>query len=332
MEKHDKDLVNVRVAVVKNRAHTEWINIEDIVPNPLNPRKDDSIKTEELQSIIKKQGWEMPITCYKKGNIYVVLSGHRRLYAAKQAKIRQIPVFIVEAPKTMQDEIERIASAQLAQEDWSSLEWARFTYERWLAWGRPGMKKFSEEIGLNRRTVESYVRVLDYFPMSEIEGGLIRKELAMRSLYDVVMWIFKLKTLHHSLIENLSEDMIRRLMLEKLVNKKISLEGLRKKDFLEKVKTADLKRFLTDKNMHLEELMMEYEFNVKEKTFHAQTVSVGLARKAVKNFNPKNANEAKRAFDTLRELEQSLKLQVDYIKRKYPSVAKKDDLFDWDKK
>jgi ParB family transcriptional regulator, chromosome partitioning protein len=332
METNDKTISNVRVAVVSNRAHTEWINVEDIVPNPLNPRKDDSVKTEELQHIIKKRGWEMPITCYKKGNIYVVLSGHRRLYAARAAKIRQMPVFIVEAPKTHQEEVERIASAQLASEDWTSLEWSRFTYERWLAWGKPGMKDFSKEINLPVKTCESYIRVMEFFPLSEIESGLSQKIYSMRGLYDLVYWSKRLKAKFPKLVEYMSEDMIRRIMLEKVANKKASSESLRKKEFLEKVKESDIKRFLTSKELHLEELMAEYEFNVKERSFHAQTVSIGHARKAVKNFSPKNTEEAKKAYALLKSVEESLKLQIGYIERKYPSVDMKNDLFDWEKK
>jgi ParB/RepB/Spo0J family partition protein len=334
MEKHDKVLNNVRVAVVNNRAHTEWINVEDIVPNPLNPRKDDSVKTEELQNIIKKRGWEMPITCYKKGNVYVVLSGHRRLYAARAAepRIKQMPVFIVEAPKTHAEEMERIASAQLAQEDWSALEWGRFCYERWVAWGRPAIKSFAKEINLAHRTVESYIKVLDYFPLHEIESGINQKVYNMGVLLDLVHWIKKVKTVHPDIVKKLSEDLIRRLLLDKLANKKLSRESIRKMEFVLKVKEKDLQRFLTTKELHLEELMAEYEFNVKEKSFHAQSISMGYARKAVKNFTPKNAEEAKKAYALLKSIEESAKLQLGYIQRKYPSVETKENLFDWEKK
>lgn len=315
-----------------HRAHTEWVNTSDIIPNPLNPRKDDAVKSDELQQVIKKRGWEMPITAYKKGSMYVVLSGHRRLYAAKQAKIKQIPVFVVEAPKTHQEEVERIASAQLAQEDWTALEWAKFTYERWLAWGRPTVNSFAQELRLPRKTMESYIRVLDYFPMYEIESGLNQKKLSISVLYDLVLWIRKVKETHPLLEEALTEDMIRRVSLEKLMNKKFSREAMRKKDFLSKVSDEDLKLLFTEKDMNLEELMVKYEYDVKERTFHAQLVSMGFARKSVKNINPKNAEEAKKAYDVLKEIEESLKNQLGHLQRKYPSVETRNDLFDWEKK
>lgn len=333
MTQPKESIQNIRVAVVKNtRAHSEWVDINSVVPNPLNPRKDDSVKTEELQGIIRSKGWEMPLTVYKKGNIYVLLSGHRRLYAARKAGVKDIPVFVVEAPKTHQEEVERIASAQLAQENWTALEWGRFTYERWLAWGRPGLKKFSKDIGISERTVESYIRVLDYFPMHEIEAGINQKLYSLSFLLDVVYWIKKLKEIKPSLMEDMTEDMIRRMMVDKLANKKVSKESLRKRHFIEKVKDNDLKRFLLDKELHLEELMAEYEFDVKEKSFHGQLVSMGYARKSVKNLNPKNKEEAKKAFETLKEIQESLTAQAQYLERKYPDVIEKEDQFTWGKR
>lgn len=325
---------NLRVGTVKtqsNRAYTEWVNIDEIIPNPLNPRKDDGVKTEELQSIIKKRGWEIPLTVYRKGKMYVVLSGHRRLFAARAAKnIRQIPVFIVDAPKTHQEEVDRIASAQLAQVDWTALEWGKFTYERWLAWGKPGMKKFSEEIKIPQRTALSYITVLDFFPLEEIESGLNTHQYHMSYLYDLVNWIKKVSALHRSVMDALTEDLIRRVMLDKVANRKASREALRKKDFLERVTDQDLQRFFVDKSLDLEEIMAQYHLDVSERSFHGQMVSMGVAKRSIKILAPKNEEEAKKVLENLKSIEESLKIQLKNIERKYPDINKKDALFDWE--
>lgn len=317
---------SVRVGV--QRSQVIWVPIDEIVPNNLNPRKDDSVKSGELQDILK-QGWEMPITCYKKGGIYVVLSGHRRLFAARKMKVRELPVFVVDAPKTHQEEVRRIANAQLAQVDWTPLEWGRFVYERWLAWGKPGITSFAKELKLPSRTVESYVRVLEYFPMNEIEFGIINKQFSMSYLYDLALWIKKVSGIHPELIRKMTEEMVRRLMLEKIILKKVSKESLRKKEFLEKVSEGDLKGFFVDREKHLEDLMADYEFNIKERTFHASLVSMGHARKAVKTIIPKNEQEAKKTLEVLRGIEESLKAQYEFLERKFPDVVKKDDIFEW---
>ncbi|MGM1022643.1 MAG: hypothetical protein ACQEXV_19515 [Bacillota bacterium] len=52
-----------------------WAKINDVVPNPRNPRRDLSVKSEEMQQIIKNKGWETGITCYEKDSKYIILSG-----------------------------------------------------------------------------------------------------------------------------------------------------------------------------------------------------------------------------------------------------------------
>lgn len=66
-------------------------DIKDVIPNPLNPRTNNAIKTDEMQRVIKEKGWEVPITCYQRGEQYIILSGHRRWEAAKNYHIRRYP-------------------------------------------------------------------------------------------------------------------------------------------------------------------------------------------------------------------------------------------------
>lgn len=329
-------LQNVRLGVVRNepvnqnRAYTTWVSINDVVPNPLNPRKNDAVRTDELQQILR-EGWEQPLTAYKKGGVYVLLSGHRRLYAARQlGNIKELPIFVVDPPKDFQEEVERIAKAQLASEDWTALEWSRFTYERWLAWGRPGLPGFAKQMKMNLRTVEGYIRVMDFFPMEEIEAGLNQETLSISALLDCYFWIKKVTNVHPDLVEKLTLEMIRRVMVDKLINKKTSREGLRKRNFVELAKPKDLQRYFLDKGMHLEELMAEYEIDVNEKSFHSSLVSMGKAKKAVKRMQPKNSEEAKKALEVLREMETALKEQLQYMERQYPDLMK-EDLWKWNK-
>lgn len=312
-----------------NRANVEWVDINEILPNPLNPRKNDAVQAEDLIQIIKKRGWEEPVVCYKRGKMYVLLAGHRRLFAARQAKVKQLPAYVVEAPKSHQEEIERIASLQSGRVDWSTFEWASFTFERWIAWGKPGLKKFAKEINLPYRNVEEYVTVLNYFPNEEIETGLKSGSLNVSFLLTLAIWIKQLNAVHHELIETLSEDIIRRTMLNKFLQKKVTRDELRKKKFLETVKTNDLKEFFLNTQMSMEELMTKYEFDVHEKTFSGKIIAVGFAKKNIKTMNPKNQLEAEKAFNHLRELQETLENQLKNIQNKYPDVVKKDNLFDW---
>ncbi|MFP7486516.1 ParB N-terminal domain-containing protein [Priestia filamentosa] len=69
---------------VKNKQvnHSEVIGgpINQVIPNLMSPRKDNSVKTEHMQEVIKKRGGEEQLVVYKQGkSTYVLLAGHRRL-------------------------------------------------------------------------------------------------------------------------------------------------------------------------------------------------------------------------------------------------------------
>lgn len=44
-------------------AYLSWVNIDLVIPNPMNPRRDQSIETEQMQGILKSKGWAEAITC-----------------------------------------------------------------------------------------------------------------------------------------------------------------------------------------------------------------------------------------------------------------------------
>lgn len=310
-----------------NRANVEWVRLTEVLPNPLNPRKDDSVQTELMQQIIKSKGWEEPLTVYKKGRTYVLLSGHRRYYAATQAGIKQIPVFVVEAPKSHQDEIERIASLQSGRVDWTPLEWARFTYERWIAWGQPHPTSFAKKINLDRRQVANYIEILSFFPLDEIQGGLKTKRYTLSALKDLCSWIKAVIKCHPNLVEELSEDIVRRVMLDKLENKLVSAETLRRVEFVGYISSEYLRRFLLDKDLNLEQCMENVQYDIKAKSFHGSLVSMGWAKKNVKTVMPKTEEQAIKSVEVLAELKRQIEQQLLDIEKKFPDSTIQDRLF-----
>jgi ParB family transcriptional regulator, chromosome partitioning protein len=305
------------------RPEVQWVPINSVIPNPLNPRKNDAIKTEEMQEIILNKGWEIPLTVYKKGAIFVVLSGHRRLYAAKQTRsIKEIPVYIVEQPENHQEEVERIASLQRGQVDWSPYEWAKFTYERWLAWGKPGMKEFSKKITIPERTVSDYIQVFQYFPRHEIEDGLETKRFSMSTLSTFVEFMRKLKSKKSVLVESMTEELIRQTMLAKMEKKLASRDALRRSsaELLEQVSDDDFVEFLTTSNMGLQDLLDKYAIPLKPaKTLHGRLVSIGIATKSIKDTDiPYTQGEQERLLKALEDIQNTVKKKITEIKKVMP--------------
>lgn len=312
--------------MTNNRANVEWVSITDILPNPLNPRKNDAIKTEEMQAIIKKRGWEIPLTVYKKGKMYVVLAGHRRLYAARTAKIKELPVFVVSAPSTHQEEIERIASLQSGQVDWTPFEWARFTYERWIAWGQPGITKFAKDINLKVSTVENYISVLNYYPMHEIEAGLKGGYLSITTLRALVDWLRALEKHHPDMVSALTIDMIRKAMIDKATSRTLNREVLRRLDFIAKADDELLKEFIFSKEMTLEAAMLRIDLDIKKKSFHGTLVSLGMLRKNVTKIEIKSKDQAQALYNMLEEIKLSVGEKMRHVESQYPEIRKEQEL------
>ena len=72
------------------------VKINDIKPNPDQPRRDfDKKSLEELSISIKNKGVITPITLRKSGKHYEIVAGERRWRAAKKANLKSIPAYVI---------------------------------------------------------------------------------------------------------------------------------------------------------------------------------------------------------------------------------------------
>jgi len=85
--------------VVVDEANKSLLKTKDIKDNPFQPRiemKEESL--QELANSIKSEGQLQPIIVQKHKNKYIVIAGHRRLYAHKLINKETIWASIVDAP------------------------------------------------------------------------------------------------------------------------------------------------------------------------------------------------------------------------------------------
>ena len=85
--------------VVIDEANRSLIKTKDIKDNPFQPRiemKEESL--QELANSIKSEGQLQPIIVQKHKNKYIVIAGHRRLYAHKLINKETIWASVVNAP------------------------------------------------------------------------------------------------------------------------------------------------------------------------------------------------------------------------------------------
>ncbi len=150
------------------------IPVEKIEPNPDQPRKEffeDSIA--ELAESIEKQGIIQPLTIRKvKQDVFQVISGERRLKAAKKAGLKTVPAYVRFAND--HEMIQMALVENIQREDLNPMEIA-VTFKRLIEECDLTQESLSTQVGKKRSTVSNYLRLLNL--PSEIQAGLRDKKI-----------------------------------------------------------------------------------------------------------------------------------------------------------
>jgi len=191
------------------------INIEKIEPNPFQPRI--GINEEELAELtlsIQAQGIIQPITVRKLGyDKYQLISGERRLKAAKLANLTEIPTFIRIANDEQMLELALVENIQ--REELNPLEIA-ISFQRLLDECKLKQEELSQKVGKDRSTVANYIRLLKL--PTEIQIAIRDKKISMghaRALIPIEDIKTQLVILHRIFEKKLSvrqvEEIVRNL-------------------------------------------------------------------------------------------------------------------------
>lgn len=97
------------------------IPIAKIKPHPHNVRR-DAVADDELINSVKEQGILQPIGVVQDGAKYLLIAGHRRLAAAKGAKLKEIPAIIHEHLVTEAQQIEAMLVENGRRVDLTAME------------------------------------------------------------------------------------------------------------------------------------------------------------------------------------------------------------------
>ncbi|TBL76117.1 ParB N-terminal domain-containing protein [Paenibacillus thalictri] len=280
----------------KERAQLRWVPLEKVLPNPENPRIDAAVKSEHLQDRIESFGWDEPITCYEWGNNFRIISGHRRWHAANELKLEKIPIFLVAAPKSRGEELERISSVQGGQVEWSPFDQIKYTYDRWIASGRNSFESLGSELGISKGLARSRIRVYEYYPPGEIQDKLNNRMYSVRMLEYIYTWIKRLAKYHPNLVEALGgEHYIRRLMLKKYEARCFN-SMLVHDTFVTKATVQVIRDFLINTNKKLN----DYQVNVTD-TFSVEINSAAIVTE-IRDIKVKTKSEARKLLGEVDEV------------------------------
>lgn len=227
-----------------------WIEIEKIVPNPYQPRREfDEDRLKELSDSIRQYGVLQPLvvsrqeTMLENGGVkveYELIAGERRLRASKLAKLTQVPV-VVRTGDDSRAKLELAIIENLQREDLNSVERAqsfqRLADEFKLTWAEVGRK-----MGKSREYVSNTVRILmlpqdilDAIAKRQISEGHTRPLLMLIDRPAEQMTLFK-------------EMMVRKMTVREAeqIARRIAFEKVRKKDLFMTPEVVDMEESLAE--------------------------------------------------------------------------------------
>ena len=171
-----------------NSPGVSYINLSDIKPNPDQPRRDfNNTSLDELSKSIKEKGVITPITVRESNKGYEIIAGERRWRAAKKAKLKSIPSYIL----NIGDEAEMMEVAlieNIQREDLNPIEEAEgyAVLNSKYSLSHDGIAK---TIGKKRTTISNALRLLKLPPeirksirSGEITAGHGRAILQKKSI------------------------------------------------------------------------------------------------------------------------------------------------------
>ncbi len=167
---------NLKTGALQEAALTMRIPVENIEPNPQQPRRDfEEGSLQELANSIKLHDIIQPITVSKlHGNKYRLISGERRWRASKLAGIKDIPAYVRQAND--QELLEFALLENLQREDLNAMEIA-LSYKRMMDDLNHSQEQVAERMGKDRSTVTNYIRLLRLPP--DIQVAVRNGEISM---------------------------------------------------------------------------------------------------------------------------------------------------------
>jgi ParB family transcriptional regulator, chromosome partitioning protein len=166
---------NLKPTVVEAATSTNRIPIDEIVPNPKQPRKDfEETALSELAASIKLHDIIQPITVTKVGSRYQLISGERRWRAAKLAGLKDIPAYVRQANDAQLLELAVLENLQ--REDLNAIEIA-LSYKRIIDELDYTQEQVAERMGKERSSISNYLRLLKLPP--DIQIAVRKNEISM---------------------------------------------------------------------------------------------------------------------------------------------------------
>jgi ParB family chromosome partitioning protein len=135
------------------------VALEFIDTNPYQPRRHfDTNEITALAESLRQHGMLQPVIVRAIGDRYQLIAGERRLRAAKEAMLHEIPARIMDLDDRRVCEIAMVENLQ--REDLGAVEKA-IAFKAYLEQFGSTQDELAEKLGLERSTVSNFIRLLE---------------------------------------------------------------------------------------------------------------------------------------------------------------------------
>ena len=212
-----------------------WIEVDKILPNPYQPRREfDQNNLKDLADSIKQYGVLQPLVVTRRedphedGSIsvaYELIAGERRLRASKLAGVKEVPC-VVRVGDDNRSKLELAIIENIQREDLNAVDRAKsfqqLAYEFKLSWADIGKK-----VGKSREYVSNTVRILmlpqdilDAIASGKISEGHTRPLLMLVDKPREQITLFKEMLLRKMTVRE-AETLARRVAYDKIRKKSL---------------------------------------------------------------------------------------------------------------
>lgn len=140
-------------------AETLSVAIDEIDPNPYQPRRDfDPEEIAALAQTVSAHGIIQPVVVRSVGDRFQIIAGERRLRAAQEAGLRQVPVRILDVDEQQSFEFALIENLQ--RKDLNPIEKA-YAFQQYIGQFGATHEELAAQLGVDRSTVTNLIRLLE---------------------------------------------------------------------------------------------------------------------------------------------------------------------------
>lgn len=151
------------------------VALDLIDTNPYQPRRHfDATEIAALADSLRQHGLLQPIIVRAVGERYQLIAGERRLRAAKEAMLHEIPARIMDLDDRRVCEIAMVENLQ--REDLGAIEKAT-AFKAYLEQFGSTQEELAEKLGLERSTVSNFIRLLEL--PEAIRNAVSEKKITM---------------------------------------------------------------------------------------------------------------------------------------------------------